>query len=100
MTTLLDTDFEEVTTVHPDKQGRIPVSVRSVVKSCGIKADAYKQYVGKHGEILLIPVAEIPLRELWVHRNPEVRVAIERGLAQSAQGQVSDMGDLSHFLDE
>lgn len=89
--------FEEVTTVRPDPQGRISLRKSQAPES---KATAYKTYRGPHGEILLMPIVEIPERELWVHENPEVKASIMRGLEQSAQGETRTWGSFAHFLDD
>lgn len=99
MTLTLHEEFEEISTIRPDRQGRVTLQ-RSMKKTAAPKVDAYKQYLGPHGEILLIPIAEIPLRELWVYQNPAVLESIERGLEQSANGQTTSLGSFAHFLED
>lgn len=89
--------FEEVTTVRPDPQGRISLRKSQAPNS---RATAYRTYRGKGGEILLMPIVEIPERELWVHENPEVKASIMRGLEQSTRGEVHDLGSFSQYLKE
>lgn len=52
------------------------------------------------GRITLTPVVVIPKRELWLHRNPEAKDAVLRGLADSAAGRTSDGGDFARYLNE
>ena len=89
--------FEEITMVRPDPQGRISLRKSQSPES---KATAYKTYRGPHGEILLMPIVEIPERELWVHENPAVKASLIRGIEQSAQGETRTWGSFSQFLQE
>jgi hypothetical protein len=50
--------------------------------------------VSTSGEILLVPVAEIPLRELLLHRNPIALNAVRHGLDQAARGEFSCIDDV------
>jgi hypothetical protein len=50
------------------------------------------------GTITLTPVAVIPKRELWLHRNPVAMEALQRGLADSAAGRTRDGGDFTQYL--
>jgi len=52
------------------------------------------------GKITLTPVAVIPKRELWLHRNPEAKATVLRGLADSAAGRTRDGGDFTQYLSE
>lgn len=56
--------------------------------------------VGSTGEILLTPSLPIPLRELWLHRNPEALASVLRGLEQAGKGQVHSLGSFSQHADE
>lgn len=88
-------NFTELGTVHPDPRGRLTLAKRKGENSRRI--DGYRQYVGPEGEILLIPMVEIPARELWVHQNPEVKAAILRGMADVEAGRVHRL-DLDEFF--
>lgn len=102
MTITVEKDFKELTSIRPDKQGRFALSnaVKVVEEALGGHADTFKVCVSSSGEILLIPIAEIPLRELWLHQNPEAKASVLRGLDQLARGEISDMEDFSQYLDE
>ncbi len=52
------------------------------------------------GGIVLVPVAVIPKRELWLLQNPEAMQAILQGLADLAAGRTHDGGDFTQYLDE
>lgn len=79
----------EGSTVKPDSKGRILIgeAVRFAVARGLPKPDAYKPVVGEYGEILLIPVSEIPTRELWLHQNPEANASLDRGIQQAREGK-------------
>jgi hypothetical protein len=94
--------YVEVSTVRVDGRGRLTLAKGRPAIAPAKIADitAYKQYQGEHGEILLVPVVEIPARELWLHQNQEAKESVLRGLKQSARGQTSDMGDFSEYLED
>jgi hypothetical protein len=74
--------------------------VKLVEESLGAQADTYKVCVSASGEILLVPVAEIPLRELWLHKNPTAMNAVKQGLEQATHGEFSSFDDLLEPVDE
>lgn len=85
-------EFVPVSTVKEDARGRVTISgVRRTHKP-----DAYKQYVNEHGEILLVPIREIPERELWLYQNPAALQSVLQGIAEAAagQGRVLDLSEL------
>ncbi|MBU6429058.1 MAG: hypothetical protein KGR26_08615, partial [Cyanobacteria bacterium REEB65] len=87
--------FKEVATVKRDKKGVLVVSQKGGRK--GTRTTKYKQYESAHGEILLVPIVEILEREAWLYQNPEALASVQRGLAQSAKGQLKYLGDFSQF---
>lgn len=52
------------------------------------------------GTLTLVPVTVIPTRELWLHKNPEAKAALIRGLEDSAAGRTRDGGDFTQYVDE
>jgi hypothetical protein len=60
----------------------------------------FKIYVNDYGEVLLSPQVSIPLRELWLHLNPEAAASVKRGLEQSAVGETVDLGSFAQFADD
>lgn len=60
----------------------------------------YEIVEAEDGTITLTPVAVIPQREVWLHRNPAARASVAQGLADSAAGRTLDGGDFSRYLDE
>lgn len=62
--------------------------------------DGYRVYVNDIGQILLDPVAAIPLREVWLHRNPSAKAKVEAGLTELASGNLGEGPDLSQYRDD
>jgi hypothetical protein len=91
--------FVEVGTVKPDPRGRLTLAKSKGKAAKPIKVDSYRQYVNENGEILLVPLVEVPAREMWVHENPEVKARLLRAMDQVAQGQVRKR-DFSDFPDD
>jgi hypothetical protein len=81
--------------VYLDAKGRISLGafVSKGVISFRIERDG-------NGRIILEPLVEIPARELWLHKNPEVLARIEQGLQESSQGLVASRGDFSSYADD
>ncbi len=61
--------------------------------------DSFHAYVDKKNRIILEPYAEIPARELWIHKNKKQLNSVKKGLKQSAQGKVKSLGSFSKHLD-
>jgi len=47
------------------------------------------------GALEIIPAEAVPVREAWLHKNPEAREAIERGIVEAREGRFADAPDLS-----
>lgn len=86
--------------------GRMEHEVRKVDPSGRLSlgreraGEQYDIVEGKDGVMILTPVVVVPRRELWLHRNPEAMRMVERGLAQSADGETSSLGSFAGFLDD
>ncbi len=81
-------------TVHPDSKGRVALGkFAEGVSSFRIHKEA-------NGLLVLEPYAEVPFREIWLHRNPEAMGMVQHGLRESAEGKVKSLGDFSHFADD
>jgi hypothetical protein len=52
------------------------------------------------GEILLVPVASVPVRELLVWENRKVRESLVRGMEDAAAGRVRSLGSFAELADE
>ncbi|MBN9377907.1 MAG: hypothetical protein BGO14_00285 [Chlamydiales bacterium 38-26] len=53
------------------------------------------------GKIILDPLVEIPARDHWIYKNPEVLASLMRGIEDAKSGRIIDVDiDFSQFLDE
>jgi len=85
-----DTDLTRIPgSVKPDSKKRV-VLPASLVREDII----YHIYSNSLGQIVLDPQITIPASEAWLFKNPTAIAAVQRGLADAAQGKVSRV-DLS-----
>lgn len=84
--------FTPVGEVTADERSRIAFGKAGVRRD-----DRYAVAVNADGEILLTPLVSVPKRELLVWEDELIRSALGRGLAQSAAGDVVDLGDFSQY---
>jgi hypothetical protein len=86
-------DFRKVKgIVEPDSRGRVSIGAIA-------KGKSYSVQVNDAGQILLDPVVAIPERELWLWQSPEALTSVQRGLQQSAAGEVKDLGSFAQYAD-
>lgn len=91
LTTLtLKEDFEEIGIQKLDSKYRLAVGqpIRSLY-SCVSRVQVYANE--ETGDILLRPLAEIPVRELWIHKNKKVLESITKGFKQAKEGKLKDI---------
>jgi hypothetical protein len=84
--------FETLGEVVADERSRIAFGKAGVRKD-----DRYAIAVNDDGEILLTPLASIPKRELIVWENADLRASLARGLTDSANGDVHDLGSFGQY---
>lgn len=80
--------------VSADERSRIAFGKAGVRRD-----DRYAIAVNDTGDILLTPLVTIPKRELLVWEDEQIRASLAAGLAQSAAGDVVDLGDFTQYLD-
>ncbi len=78
--------------VKPDSKKRV-VLPRALVQE-GI---TYHIYRNRFGQILLDPQVTIPASELWVFENKDILASIDKGMAESANGQVIKRGSFAKY---
>ena len=76
-------EFQEIDTKTIDDRKR--VTLGSLIND----AKRVRLYKNKRGEILLIPIVEIPASELWLYQNREALTSIKKGLQEAARGRIS-----------
>ena len=81
-------------TVRPDAKGRITLGKLAEGLS------GFKVTKNSDGSFHLLPLKEIPEREMWLYRNPEAMAAVLEGLEDSKAGRVHDLGSFAHYLED
>ena len=89
-----DQDFKKIAdSVKPDTKKR--VVLHSVQVREGV---SYHMYTNKFGQIVLDPQVTIPASELWVFENKDVLAAIDKGMAESANGRLIKRGSFAKYV--
>ena len=93
------------TIIRDDKLTRVAENVRvdnkkrvylpGIVVKEGI---TYHIYTNSFGQIVLDPQVTIPASELWVFENKEILAAIDKGMAESADGQLLKRGSFAKYV--
>ena len=79
--------------VKPDTKKRVLLP-RALVRE-GIR---YHIYTNSFGQIVLDPQVTISASELWVFENRDILASIDRGMAESANGQVINRGSFAKYI--
>lgn len=77
---------QEIKQLRPDSKGRITLG--KLAK--GISSFRARRM--DDGNILLEPLAEIPVREKWIFGNKTALEAVKCGLTQAAKGKTRSLG--------
>lgn len=80
--------------LRPDSKGRITLG--QLAK--GISSFVVSQEAD--GRLMLEPYKEIPAREVWLFENPAALGAVRAGLADAAEGRLTDRGDFGQFAED
>ncbi|MGH8905545.1 MAG: hypothetical protein ACRD0K_03275 [Egibacteraceae bacterium] len=75
-------------------------SRRRVTLGRAARHDRYQVLENEAGELLLVPLASIPARELDMLRNDLLRESLARGMAQAAAGEVHDLGSFAEHVED
>ncbi len=60
----------------------------------------FRVYVNSAGQVLLDPAVTVPVREMWLYRNPVALKKVREGLAQAAEGKLRNLGSFAKYADE
>ena len=89
-----DADYTRVDgIVKPDTRKRIVLPAALVQKDV-----IYHIFYNRLGQIRLDPQIPIPASELWVFENKDILASIDRGMAESANGQVIKRGSFAKYV--
>ena len=81
----VDDDFYEIGTKAIDDRNRLTIG--EYIKG----SKRVRLYKNERGEILLMPVVEIPASELWLYQNKEALASIRKGLEDASKGKISKL---------
>ncbi len=92
-TIIRDTDLKRVDgSVKPDTKKRIVLPDALVQE--GIIFHIYHNSIG---QILLDPQVTIPASELWLFENKDALASVDKGMAESMNGQVIKRGSFAKY---
>ena len=105
-TKILDTDFEFIGEGTIDERKRFSLTKaltkleHHLAKSAALDSLHFRVYVNAAGQILLDPALTVPVREMWLYRNPVALAKVREGLADAAEGDLHDSGSFAKFADD
>ena len=105
-TKILDTDFEFIGEGGIDERKRFSLTKaltkleQYLAKPATPEALHFRVYVNAAGQILLDPALTVPVREMWLYRNPVALAKVREGLAEAAEGDIHDIGSFAKFADD
>ena len=103
---ILDTDFEFIGEAGIDERKRFSLTKaltkikQFFAEPAALEAFHFRIYVNAAGQILLDPALSVPIREMWLYRNPVALAKVREGLAQAAEGDLHDIGSFAKFRDD
>jgi len=105
-TKILDTDFEFIGEGGIDERNRFSLTKaltklkERFAEPATLEALHFRVYVNAAGQILLDPAVTVPVREIWLYRNPVALAKVREGLAEAAEGDLHDIGSFAKFADD
>jgi hypothetical protein len=104
---ILGDEFEFIGECGVDERNRLSLSkalstLKEHLVELGDSFDAlyFRVYINRAGQILLDPAVTIPVREMWLYRNPVALAKVREGLSQAAKGELHDLGSFAKFADD
>ena len=82
---IVDEEFVEVDTRKVDERKRLTLGA-----AMG-DLDRVRILKNSRGEILLQPLADIPVSEVWLYTNREASELVQKGIKEAGEGKVSRM---------
>lgn len=52
------------------------------------------------GKIILEPVAEVPLKDHWIYKNPKALKSLLKGIKDAEDGRLHDLGSFAKYATE
>ena len=104
---ILSDEFEFIGEGGVDERNRLSLSkalstLKERLGELGDSLDAlyFRVYVNRAGQILLDPAVTVPVREMWLYRNPVALTKVREGLSEAAKGELHDLGSFAKFAEE
>lgn len=85
---------------HHENELRLPLDARKRISLAKLLPDYEVCSVRAYTEgdkIILEPMAEIPARELWLHKNPQALKDVQEGIQQAKEGKVRKRGSFAKY---
>lgn len=81
----IDDNFYEIGTRAIDDRKRLTLG-ELVPNSTRVRL-----YKNDRGELLLMPMVEIPASEMWLYKNKEALESVQKGLQDASAGKISKL---------
>ncbi len=101
----LKENFKRVGEATLDERKRISLtkaidSLRSILGDQIDPDVRFGIYVNDVGQVLLSPEVSVPMHELWLYRNTKALKSVLRGLQESREGKLVDLGSFEKYANE
>jgi hypothetical protein len=98
-------NFRRIGEATLDERKRISLTkaIDSLKRTLGDQLDPdvrFGIYVNDVGQVLLSPEVSVPMHELWLYRNPKTLRSVLKGLQESREGKLIDLGSFGRYADE
>jgi hypothetical protein len=98
-------DFEYVGESGIDERKRVSLTkalaiLKTKLGDVGDETIHFKVYVNDAGQVLLEPAVSVPIREMWLYRNPAALEKVRKGLKQAASGKLHDLASFAKHADD
>jgi hypothetical protein len=98
-------NFRRIGEATLDERKRISLTkaIDSLKRTLGDQLDPdvrFGIYVNDVGQVLLSPEVSVPMHELWLYRNPKALRSVLKGLQESREGKLIDLGSFERYADE
>lgn len=104
---LLSESFKRIGDVGLDERKRVSLTraLESLKEILGNENEVdpairFGVYVNDAGQVLLSPEISVPMHELWLYRNPQALKMVLKGLEESREGKLKDLGSFAKFADD
>jgi hypothetical protein len=98
-------NFRRIGDATLDDRKRISLTkaIEFLKRTLGDKLDAevrFGIYVNAAGQVLLSPEVSVPVHEAWLYRNPKALKSVLKGLQESGEGKLVDLGSFEKYAND